>query len=80
MCLHSFAFCISDEQERPDIATGFVRAAGVHEALDKIGDRRANDFVLPIGFRWPADAEGLDVYCTTDVAARELNSLSVPES
>lgn len=57
-----FSFCISDDPERPDIASGFVRAVCFEDALLKLSDERANVYPLPDDFAWPVEAGGKDVW------------------
>ena len=57
----AFAFAISDDQTKPDFATELVRAATASEALQRLGDDRANVYGLPEGFMWPPGGIGKDV-------------------
>ena len=44
-----FSYCINDDPRLPDVDTGFVRAESYEDALARIGDQRANVYLVEGG-------------------------------
>lgn len=45
-----YSFCINDEPAQPDLASGYIEAPTIREAVRRLRDDRANVYELPDGW------------------------------
>ena len=60
-----WSFAIAADRQAPDLATGYVRAPCVADALARVAHLDANLYPLPPDFAWPSEVDGAVVVVTS---------------